>query len=127
MKRFKIPNYSFDFIDGLLRINGDIALSNKTPAIEVTNRIIDIFLTKPSTPQPGIFIFDIDGWVDENIVESMILKENYSKIDHIKIYYFENNSVGNGISESSLVKKIQKQCGIPDQTKGLSEIAFKFP
>ena len=29
MKKFKIPSYAFDFIDGLLRTNGDITLSNK--------------------------------------------------------------------------------------------------
>lgn len=59
------------------------------------------------------------------MVELIILKENYSKIDYIMMYYFENNSVGNGISES-LVKKIQKQCDSPGKIKGLSEIVFQF-
>ena len=127
MKKFKIPSYAFDFIDGLLHINGNIALSNKTSANDVANRIIKKFLIKPSTPEPGIFIFDINGWVDEHVVEMISLKENFSKIDYVTIYYFENNSVGNGISESSLVKKIQKKSGIPGKTKGLSEIVFQFP
>lgn len=127
MKKFKIPSYAFDFINGLLRINGDIALSNKTPANDVTNRIINTFLIKPRTPEPGIFIFDINGWVDEHVIEMISLKETFSKIDYVTIYYFENNSVGNGISESSLVKKIQKKSSIPGKTKGLSEIVFQFP
>ena len=127
MKKFKIPSYAFDFIDGLLRTNGDITLSNKIPANDVANRITNTFLSKPKTPEPGIFIYDINGWVDEHMIELIILKENYSKIDYIMMYYFENNSVGNGISESSLVKKIQKQCGNPGKIKGLSEIVFQFP
>lgn len=127
MKKFKIPSYAFDFINGLLYINGDIALSNKTPANDIANRIINTLLIKHRTPEPGIFIFDINGWVDEHVVEIIILKETFSKIDYVTIYYFENNSVGNGINESSLVKKIQKQCGSPGKTKGLSEIVFQFP
>lgn len=126
MKKFKIPSYAFDFINGLLHINKNIALSNKTPANDVTHRIIKTFLIKPRTPGPEIFIFDINEWVDEHVVEMIILKENFSKIDYVTIYYFENNSVGNGISESSLIKKIQRQCGSPGKTKGLSEIAFHF-
>ena len=127
MKKFKIPIYAFDFINGLLRINGDIALSKKTTANDVKNRIINTFLINPRTPEPGIFIFDINGWVDEHVVEMISLKETFSKIDYVTIYYFENNSFGNGISESSLVKKIQKQCGNPGKIKGLSEIVFQFP
>lgn len=127
MKKFKISSYAFDFINGLLRINGDIAVSNKTPANDVTNRIINTFLIKPRTPEPGIFIFDINGWVDKHFVEMITLKENSLKIYCIIMHYFENNSVGNGIGESSLVKKIQKKSGIPGKTKGLSEIVFKFP
>ena len=65
MKKFKIPSYAFDFINGLLRINGNIALSNKTPANDVGNRIISTLLIKIRTPELGIFIFDINGWVDE--------------------------------------------------------------
>ena len=51
-----------------------------------------------------MYIFDIDGWVGEYVVELIIVKENFPKIDYIIIHYFENNSVGNGVSESSLVK-----------------------
>ena len=126
MKKFKIPSCSF-YINGFFRINGDIALSNKTPANDVGNRIINTLLIKIRIPELGFFIFDINGWVDEHIVEMISLKETFSKIDYVTIYYFENNSVGNGISESSLVKKIQKKSGIPGKTKGLSEIVFQFP
>ena len=42
------------------------------------------------------------------------------------MHYFENNSVGNGVSESLLVKQIQRKSGIPGQVKGLSEIVLQF-
>ncbi|WP_141213379.1 hypothetical protein [Janthinobacterium sp. PC23-8] len=63
MKKFKIPSYAFDFINGSLRINEDIALSSKTPANDVINSIVNIFLAKPKTSEPGIFTFDINGWI----------------------------------------------------------------
>ncbi|MGX9731401.1 hypothetical protein ACWYXO_12325 [Janthinobacterium aestuarii] len=126
MKKFKIPGYAFDFTDGLLLLNGKVVLSKKTPATDFINSIINTFHTKPTTTETGMYIFDIDGWVGEYVVELIIVKENFPKIDYIIIHYFENNSVGNGVSESSLVKQIQRKSGIPGQMKGLSEIAFQF-
>lgn len=64
MKKFKIPSCSF-YINGFFRINGDISLSNKTPANDVGNRIINTLLIKIRIPELEIFIFDINGWVDE--------------------------------------------------------------
>jgi len=126
MKKFEIPGYIFDFIDGLLLVNGEIALSKKTPANDFTNSIINTFHTKPTTTGTGLYIFDINGWVGDYVVELIIVKENFHEIDHIIVHYFENNSVGNGVSESSLVKQIQRKSGIPGQVKGLSEIVFQF-
>jgi hypothetical protein len=126
MKKFEIPSYIFDFIDGLLLVNGEIALSKKTPATDFINSIINIFHTKPTTTGTGMYIFDINGWVGDYVVELIIVKENSPVIDYIIMHYFENNSVGNGVSDSSLVKQIQKKSGIPGQVKGLSEIVFQF-
>lgn len=126
MKKFEIPGYIFDFIDGLLLVNGEIALSKKTPANDFINSIINIFHTKPTTTGTGMYIFDINGWVGDYVVELIIVKENFPVIDYIIMHYFENNSVGNGVSYSSLVKQIQKKSGIPGQVKGLSEIVFQF-
>ena len=126
MKKFEIQNYIFDFIDGLLLINGEIALSKKTPANDFINSIINTFHTKPTTTGTGLYIFDINGWVGDYVVELIIVKENFPEIDYIIMHYFENNSVGNGVSESSLVKQIQRKSGIPGQVKGLSEIIFQF-
>ena len=62
MKKFKIQSYAFDFIDGLLRTTGDIALSNKIPANDVANRITKTFLSKPKTPELEIlFLISTDG------------------------------------------------------------------
>lgn len=126
MKKFEIPIYIFDFIDGLLLVNGEIVLSKKTPANDFINSIINIFHTKPTTTGTGMYIFDINGWVGDYVVELIIVKENFPVIDYIIMHYFENNSVGNGVSDSSLVKQIQKKSGIPGQVKGLSEIVFQF-
>ena len=126
MKKFEIPGYIFDFIDGLLLVNGEIVLSKKTPANDFINSIINIFHTKPTTTGTGLYIFDINGWVGDYVVELIIVKENFPVIDYIIMHYFENNSVGNGVSYSSLVKQIQKKSGIPGQVKGLSEIVFQF-
>lgn len=126
MKKFEIQNYIFDFIDGLLLINGEIALSKKTSANDFINSIINTFHTKPTTTGTGMYVFDINGWVGDYVVELIIVKENFPEIDYIIMYYFENNSVGNGVSESSLVKQIQRKSGIPGQVKGLSEIVFQF-
>ena len=126
MKKFEIPSYIFDFIDGLLLVNGEIALSKKTPANDFINSTINTFHTKPSTTGTGMYIFDINGWVGDYVVELIIVKENFPEIDHIIMHYFENNSVGNGVSESSLVKQIQRKSGIPGKMKGLSEIVFQF-
>lgn len=126
MKKFEIPGYIFDFIDGLLLVNGEIVLSKKTPANDFINSIINIFHTKPTTTGTGMYIFDINGWVGDYVVELIIVKENFPIIDYIIMHYFENNSVGNGVSYSSLVKQIQKKSGIPGQVKGLSEIVFQF-
>ena len=126
MKKFEIPGYIFDFIDGLLLVNGEIVLSKKTPANDFINSIINIFHTKPTTTGTGMYIFDINGWVGDYVVELIIVKENFPVIDYIIMHYFENNSVGNGVSDSSLVKQIQKKSGIPGQVKGLSEIVFQF-
>jgi hypothetical protein len=126
MKKFEIQNYIFDFIDGLLLINGEIALSKKTPANDFIDIIINIFHTKPTTIGTGMYIFDINGWVGDYVVELIIVKENSAVIDYIIMHYFENNSVGSGVSDSSLVKQIQKKSGIPGQVKGLSEIVFQF-
>ena len=126
MKKFEIPGYIFDFIDGLLLVNGEIVLSKKTPANDFINSIINIFHTKPTTTGTGMYIFDINGWVGDYVVELIIVKENFPVIDYIIMHYFENNSVGNGVSYSSLVKQIQKKSGIPGQVKGLSEIVFQF-
>ena len=73
-----------------------------------------------------MYTFDINGWVGEYVVELIIVKENFPEIDYIIMHYFENNSVGNGVSESSLVKQIQRKSGILGQMKGPSEIAFQF-
>lgn len=126
MKKFEIPGYIFDFIDGLLLVNGEIALSKKTPANDFINIIIATFHTKPTTTGTGLYIFDINGWVGDYAVELIIVKENFPEIDYIIMYYFENNSVGNGVSESSLVKQIQRKSGISGQVRGLSEIVFQF-
>ena len=126
MKNFEIPGYIFDFIDGFLLVNGKIALSKKTPATDFINSIINTFHTKPTTTGTGMYIFDINGWIGEYVVELIIVKENFPEIDYIIMHYFENNSVGNGVSESSLVKQIQRKSGIPGQVKGLSEIVFQF-
>ena len=126
MKKFEIPSHIFDFIDGLLLVNGEIALSKKTPANDFINSIINTFHTKPTTTGTGVYIFDINGWVGDYVVELIIVKENFQEIDYIIMHYFENNSVGNGVSESSLVKQIQRKSGIPGQVKGLSEIVFQF-
>ncbi|WP_426054572.1 hypothetical protein [Janthinobacterium sp. PSPC2-1] len=126
MKKFEIPGYIFDFIDGLLLVNGEIVLSKKTPANDFINSIINIFHTKPTTTGTGMYIFDINGWVGDYVVELIIVKENFPVIDYIIMHYFENNSVGNGVSDSSLVKQIQKKSGISGQVKGLSEIVFQF-
>ena len=56
-----------------------------------------------------MYIFDINGWVGDYVVELIIVKENFPVIDYIIMHYFENNSVGNGVSYSSLVKQIQKK------------------
>ncbi|MDN2705061.1 hypothetical protein O0881_24030 [Janthinobacterium sp. SUN100] len=90
------------------------------------NNIVNIFHIEPRTKGPGIYVFDINDWIGDHIVELIIAKEKLLKIDCILINYFENNSVGNGVSESSLVKKIQLKSGIPGQMKGLSEIVFQF-
>ena len=126
MKKFEIPTYIFYFIDGLLLVNGEIALSKKTPANDFINSIINTFHTEPTTTGTGMYIFDINGWVGDYVVELIIVKENFPDIDYIIMHYFENNSVGNGVSESSLVKQIQRKSGIPGQVKGLSEIIFQF-
>ena len=126
MKKFEIPGYIFDFTDGLLLVNGEIVLSKKTPANDFINSIINTFHTKPTTTGTGLYIFDINGWVGDYVVELIIVKENFPVIDYIIMHYFENNSVGNGVSESSLVKQIQRKSGIPGQVKGLSEIVFQF-
>ncbi|WP_158301296.1 hypothetical protein [Janthinobacterium sp. BJB426] len=127
MKKFEIPGCIFDFIDGLLIVNGEIALSKKIPATDFINSIINIFHTIPTTTAVGMYIFDINGWVDEYVVELIIVKENFPEIDYIIIiHYFENNSVGNGVSESSLVKQFQRKSGIAGKMKGLSEIVFQF-
>lgn len=126
MKKFEIPGYIFYFIDGLLLVNGKIALSKKTPANDFINSIINTFHTKPTSTGTGMYIFDINGWVGDYVVELIIVKENFPVIDYIIMHYFENNSVGNGVSDSSLVKQIQKKSGIPGQVKGLSEIVFQF-
>ena len=73
-----------------------------------------------------MYIFDINGWIGDYVVELIIVKENFPAIDYIIMHYFENNSVGNGLSDSSLVKQIQKNSGIPGQVKGLAEIVFQF-
>ena len=127
MKKFEIPSYIFDFIDGLLLINEEIALSKKTPANDFINKIINTFHTKPTTTGTGIYVFDINGWVGDYVVELIIVKENFPEIDYIIMHYFENNSIGNGVSESSLVKQIQRKSGIPGKITGLSEIIFQFP
>lgn len=126
MKKFKIPGYAFDFIDGLMLLNGKVVLSKKTPATDFINSIINTFHTKPTTTGTGMYIFDINGWVGEYVVELIILKENFLEIDYIIIHFFENNSVGNGVSESSLVKQIQRKSGISGKMKGLSEMVFQF-
>ena len=126
MKKFEIPGYIFDFIDGLLLVNGEIVLSKKTPANDFINSIINTFHTKPTSTGTGMYIFDINGWVGDYVVELIIVKENFPVIDYIIMHYFENNSVGNGVSYSSLVKQIQKKSGISGQVKGLSEIVFQF-
>lgn len=126
MKKFEIPGYIFDFIDGLLLVNGEIVLSKKTPANDFINSTINTFHTKPTSTGTGMYIFDINGWVGDYVVELIIVKENFPVIDYIIMHYFENNSVGNGVSYSSLVKQIQKKSGIPGQVKGLSEIVFQF-
>ncbi len=126
MKKFEIPGCIFDFIDGLLLVNGEIVLSEKTPANDFINSIINIFHTKPTTTGTGMYIFDINGWIGDYVVELIIVKENFPAIDYIIMHYFENNSVGNGLSDSSLVKQIQKNSGIPGQVKGLAEIVFQF-
>ncbi|NVI83189.1 hypothetical protein [Janthinobacterium sp. BJB401] len=126
MKKFEIPGYIFDFIDGLLLVNGEIALSKKIPANDFINSIINTFQTKPTTTGAGLYIFDINGWVGDYVVELIIVKENFPEIDYIIMHYFENNPVGNGVRESSLVKQIQRKSGIPGKMKGLSEIAFQF-
>ncbi|HEU4817796.1 hypothetical protein [Janthinobacterium sp.] len=126
MKKIEIPGYIFDFIDGSLIINGEVTLSKKTPAKHFINKIVNIFHIQPKTTGPGVYVFEINDWIDDHIVELIIVKEKLLKIDCILIHYFENNSVGNGVSESSLVKKIQLKSGIPGQMKGLSEIVFQF-
>lgn len=126
MKKIEIPGYIFDFIDGSLIINGEVTLSKKTPAKHFIKKIINIFHIQPKTTGPGVYVFEINGWIGDHIVELIIAKEKLFKIDCILIHYFENNSVGNGVSESSLVKKIQLKSGIPGQMKGLSEIVFQF-
>jgi hypothetical protein len=126
MKKFEIPSYIFDFIDGLLLVNKEIALSKKTPANYFINSIINTFNTKPTTTGTGMYTFDISGWVGDYVVELIIVKENFPEIDYVIMNYFENNSVGNGVSESSLVKQIQRKSGIPGKRKGLSEIVFQF-
>ncbi|WP_425252408.1 hypothetical protein ACPJXG_22635 [Janthinobacterium sp. NFX145] len=126
MKKFEIPGCIFDFIDGVLLVNGEIALSKKTSANDFINSIINIFHIIPTTTAAGMYIFDINGWVGDYVVELIIVKENFPEMDCIIIHYFENNSVGNGVSESSLVKQIQRKSGIPGKMKGLSEIAFQF-
>ncbi|MGX9715027.1 hypothetical protein ACWYXJ_12290 [Janthinobacterium lividum] len=126
VKKIEIPGYIFDFIDGSLIINGEVTLSKKTPAKHFINKIVNISHIQPKTTGPGVNVFDINGWIGDHIVELIIAKEKLLKIDCILIYYFENNSVGNGVSESSLVKKIQLKSGIPGQMKGLSEIVFQF-
>lgn len=98
----------------------------KTPANDFINSIINTFHTKPTSTGTGMYIFDINGWVGDYVVELIIVKENFPIIDYIIMHYFENNSVGNGVSYSSLVKQIQKKSGIPGQVKGLSEIVFQF-
>ena len=113
MKKFELPGCIFDFIDGLLLVNGEIALSKKTPANDFINSIINTFHTKPSTTGTGMYIFDINGWVGDYVVELIIVKENFPVIDYIIMHYFENNSVGNGVSDSSLVKQIQKSLAFP--------------
>lgn len=94
MKKFKIPGYAFDFIDGLLLLNGKVVLSKKTPVINFINSIINTFHTKPTTIETGMYIFYINGWVGEYVVELIIVKENFPEIDYIIMHYFENNSVG---------------------------------
>ena len=98
----------------------------KTPTNDFINSIINTFHTKPTTTGNGLYIFDINGWVGYYVLELIIIKENFPEIDYIIMHYFENNSVGNGVSESSLVKQIQRKSGIPGQVKGLSEIVFQF-
>ncbi|MGK5061479.1 hypothetical protein [Janthinobacterium sp. LB3P112] len=68
MKKFEIPNYIFDFIDGLLLVNGENTLSKKTPANDFINSIVNTFHTKPTTTGTGMYIFDINGWVDDYVV-----------------------------------------------------------
>ena len=41
-----------------------------------------------------MYIFYINGWVGEYVVELIIVKENFPEIDYIIMHYFENNSVG---------------------------------
>ncbi|WP_215405195.1 hypothetical protein [Janthinobacterium sp. JC611] len=126
VKKFEITGSFFDFIDGSLIINGEVKLSKKSPAKHFINNIVNIFHIQPGKTGQGIYFFDINGWIGDHIVELIIIKEKLLKIDCILIHYFENNSVGNGVSESSLVKKIQIKSGIPGQIKGLSEIVFQF-
>ncbi|WP_143451375.1 hypothetical protein [Janthinobacterium sp. 13] len=126
MKKFEIPGSFFDFIDGSFIINGEVTLSKKTPAKHFINNIINIFHIQPTTTGSGVYVFEINGWVGDHIIELIIAKEKLLKIDCILIHYFENNTVDNGVSESSLVKKIQIKSGIPGHMKGLSEIAFQF-
>lgn len=126
MKKFEIQGYTFDFIDGLLLLNGSVALSKKTPTNDFINSLINTFHTKPTTTGLGMYIFYINGWVGDRIVELIIVKENFPEIDYIIMHYFENNSIGNGVSESSLVKQIQRKSGIPGKMKGISEMVFQF-
>ena len=41
-----MPSYNFDFINGFLRINGEIVLSKNTPANEIAARIFNTFHIK---------------------------------------------------------------------------------
>ena len=86
MKKFDIPGYIFDFIDGLLLVNGEIVLSKKTPANDFINSIINIFHTKPTTTGTGMYIFDINGWIGDYVVELIIVKENFFAIKYIAVW-----------------------------------------
>lgn len=88
MKKIEIPGYISYFIDGSLIINGEVTLSKKTPAKHFINKIVNIFHIQPKTTGPGVYVFEINGWIGDHIVELIIAKEKLFKIDYILIHYF---------------------------------------